>query len=322
MAAMGGLFSMARYLTRHRVRIFAYHGVSRDVDPALNFDGFFVHPDVFERHLRTLKGHYHVMSLSEIVQSLTEGRPLPKGASAITFDDGYMNNLSEAAPLLAQYRLPATFFVTTGFIDGTHEPWWFTLRAEVFRVQGSGFRLPDGVRKELKTREDRVQAVIAWETHLKNLSAEMRNQELTEIISEPRTLNPESCALMTWAHLRELAAQGHEIGAHTVSHISLGHETPDVVEREIIDSIARVRDDLGSVCPVYSYPYGEAAHFSSSLGDVLRRQDCIGGVTTLEGMNPPGTDSFQLKRLNVTGRHDRYAFRALASGFTGMLKQR
>ena len=304
MAAASGLFTMARYLTRHRVRIFAYHGVSRDVDPALNFDGFFVHPDVFEKHLRTLKGHYRVMPLSEIVQALTEGRTLPNGASAITFDDGYANNYTEAAPLLARYELPATFFVTTGFVDGTHKPWWFEIRDAGFEMRDTGYE--------------------AWcidvEKSLKNTSSLERQRRLSDILSRIPDHASRIPSFMTWSHLRELVTQGHDIGAHTVSHISLGHESPDVVEREITESLACVRAEIGGVCPVYSYPYGEASHLTPELADVLKENDCIGGLTTLEGMNLPGADPFQLERLNVTGRHDRYAFRALASGLTSLVK--
>lgn len=298
MAAGGGLFTLCRWLNRRRVRILAYHGVSSTIDPVLNFDGFFVSPHVFEAHLRTLKGHYHVMPLSNIAEALIEGRDVPDHAVALTFDDGYLNNIMEAAPLLAKYEIPATFFVTTGFLDGTHEPWWW-------RVREAGRR-----------RSEYVCWCVTMERELKGMSSLDRDKRLRqmELSDSTNASGASSVDFMSWSDLRSLAAQGHEIGAHTVSHISLGHESMDTLETEVRESLSRVRDEMGSVSPVYSYPYGERAHFISALEEVLKRHGCMAGVTTVNGMNRVEANPYFLKRLNVTGNHDRNAFRALVSG--------
>lgn len=303
MAALGGLFTLARRYTRHRFRIFAYHGVASDIDPRLNFDGFFVSPQTFEAHLRTLKGHYQVMALSNIVRAVQSGEPLPDNATAITFDDGYANNAEIAAPLLSKYGLPATFFVTTGFLDRTHSPWWFEIRDAGCRMRDAGY----------------VRWCMDVERRLKSLSSIERQQHVVDILSRIPDHESRIPPFMTWDQIRALAAGGHEIGAHTVSHISLGHESAEVVEKEIADSLARIRDEVGMVSPVYSYPYGEDAHFDTRWKEILRKQGCLGGVTTREGMNLLSSDPFRLKRLNVTGNHDRYAFRALASGIRTLL---
>jgi len=119
-AAAGGVFTFFRWLTRHQARILAYHGVDDREEPRLNFDGFHVRPEVFEQHLRTLAGHYSVVRLSEFAERFQRGEPPPSRAVAITFDDGYLNNMTHAAPLLNKYGLPATFFVTSGFVDGPY----------------------------------------------------------------------------------------------------------------------------------------------------------------------------------------------------------
>ena len=315
-ASWGGLFFIARHLTRRRFRIFAYHGVSAAIDPRLNFDGFFVSPEVFEIHLQTLQAQYHVMPLADMVEQLAAGHALPPRAAAITFDDGYADNATVAAPLLAKYGLPATFFITTGFIDGTSTPWWFEIRA-------AGFELRDS------------QWFMDVEQRLKNMSSAERQEELAILLSripnavsripdiESRIPHRESRipSFMSWDHLRELLAQGHDIGAHTVSHISLGHEANSVIEDEIRRSLDRIRSELGTVSPVYSYPYGEPAHFTDALGSMLKRHGCLAGVTTVEGMNAEGDDPFLWRRLNVTGNHDHNAFRALASGLTHLIKK-
>ncbi len=326
-ASWGGLFFIARQLTRRRFRIFAYHGVSAAIDPRLNFDGFFVSPEVFEIHLQTLQAQYHVMPLADMVEQLAAGHALPPRAAAITFDDGYADNATVAAPLLAKYGLPATFFITTGFIDGTSTPWWFRVRRDVFGVRCSVFGLPDGSERRLLRPGHRAAVVAAWEQHLKNLSHADRETLLdTHFPVHPTALQePDSAALvppfLSWSQIRDLAAAGHDIGAHTVSHISLGHEANSVIEDEIRRSLDRIRSELGTVSPVYSYPYGEPAHFTDALGSMLKRHGCLAGVTTVEGMNAEGDDPFLWRRLNVTGNHDHNAFRALASGLTYLIKK-
>ena len=285
LAASVGVFTASRWVTRRSLRIFAYHGVSDQAPVDQNFDGFFVSPAVFEAHLRTLRHHYNVRPLSALLQE-----PWPDRAAAITFDDGYADNAEVAAALLAKYELPATFFVTTGFIDGSHFPWWARVRQHF--------------------AHDR-ERILQVESTLRHLSAADRDRRMTEFGSGRAD---RVWRFMSWDQLRELKAAGHEIGAHTVSHISLGHELPDAVEQEVAASLTRVREEIGSVSPVYSYPYGEAANVTPALADQLRRSGCTAGLTTVVGLNSPNINVFQLKRLSITGNHDRYAFRALAAG--------
>ncbi len=295
-AAISGLFALSRRRTRKAARILAYHGVSATFDPHLNFDGFFVHPDVFERHLRTLAGHYHVMPLDELVTALRTGTELPDCATAITFDDGYLNNFTEALPLLEQYRLPATFFVTTGFLDHTHAPWWWTIRQAL--------------------RDQPRNAVIDWEAKLKRLPAAQREAEMKKAFGDALPPNDVGLAMMSWDNVRELVQRGYQVGGHTVSHISLGHETRNIVLAEVSESMQRIQSEAGTVSPVFSYPYGEAEHFNAEWSAALVERGITGGLTTQQGLNGPQTDPFRLNRLNVTGNHDRYAFRALASGLS------
>lgn len=293
-AAGTGVFTLSRRMTRNAARILAYHGVDDRADPALNFDGFHVHPDVFEQHLRTLAGHYHVVTLRSLAECFRDGRAPPRGAVAITFDDGYRNNLTHAVPLLRKYNLPATFFITTGFIDGTHQPWWFRLRAA------------GGVD------------VVTREAQFKRLASAERERAMQSEGIPPALPYP----MLDWDGLRQILAAGHDVGAHTVSHVSLAHESAETVAGEVHDSVARIAEMTGQAPVLYAYPYGEAAHFTSEIIRPVRAAGCIGGVTTVEGLNGAGTDPFLMRRFNVTGNHDRNAFRALVSGLRTVLGHR
>ncbi len=82
-----------------------------------------VTPEVFESHLIFLKERYEVIALPELVSRL-QNKQLTGREAVITFDDGYLDNLTNALPLLEKYQLPATIFVTTGFLgEVSNLPW-------------------------------------------------------------------------------------------------------------------------------------------------------------------------------------------------------
>ncbi|MEW6560212.1 MAG: polysaccharide deacetylase family protein [Pseudomonadota bacterium] len=93
------------------LRILMYHRVARL--PA--YDQLTVSPERFDRQMQQLAAH-KVVSLEEGLRALRAG-PLREPMFAVTFDDGYLDNITEAAPILERHRIPATIFVTTQFCD-------------------------------------------------------------------------------------------------------------------------------------------------------------------------------------------------------------
>lgn len=80
-------------------------------------------PALFEELCAFWARNFRVVSLPQLAADLREGRSVA-GQLALTFDDGYKDNLDTAAPILQKYGLTATFFITSGFIDATAQPWW------------------------------------------------------------------------------------------------------------------------------------------------------------------------------------------------------
>jgi peptidoglycan/xylan/chitin deacetylase (PgdA/CDA1 family) len=124
-AATAGLRPLARrtvarvtsrvWPTRPGLRILTYHRVNAD-HPG---DRLTVHPLEFERQMAALAGR-PVVALEDAVRALRRGDTLPADAVAVTFDDGFLDNLACAAPILARHRIPATFFIATAY-TGTDE---------------------------------------------------------------------------------------------------------------------------------------------------------------------------------------------------------
>ena len=113
--------------------ILAYHRIARPrVDPWR----LSVSPERFREQLRSIKASRLPMSMSEVAARI-EARDLPPTAVALTFDDGYRDNLLVAKPILVEEEVPATIFLSTGAIDARCEFWWDELARLVLDRQAS-----------------------------------------------------------------------------------------------------------------------------------------------------------------------------------------
>lgn len=296
-----GMWALLRRLTAGRARILAYHGVADEVCPVGNFDGFFVSVRQFTRQLEAIARFGPVWPLSRVVDYVCAGRPLPTAVVTLTFDDGYLNNAQTAAPLLKKFGMPATFFVTTGFIDGTAHPWWAALRA-----RGAQDHWDRGT-------------LLAAEAHLRTTGLAAQASALAGFgATTQRTEWPAMWRMMSWDDIRGLAAAGHEIGGHTVHHPSLAHESSAVIQDEIRTALERIKAEIGSASSCFAYPYGRPANVSQAAMDAVAAAGCKAAVTTTHGLNRAHTPRMALRRISVTDRHDHACLSALLAGCPGL----
>jgi peptidoglycan/xylan/chitin deacetylase (PgdA/CDA1 family) len=304
-----GLFAAARTLAAGSLRILAYHGVG-DCPAALNRDGFQIDPAVFSTQLDHLVRAYHPVDLDAVCTALGGGNPLPRRAVLVTFDDGYANNAEVAAPLLRERGVPAVFFITTGYLDGTHRPWWYVLRQWIAEAGAEVVGFPNG-----QPGCDATAVMVAWEAALKRLTGKERAVRLNALGERLGRTAGDVLPFMTWDQVRDLRESGFAIEPHTVSHPNLGVEAPSTVQEEITGSISRLREETGIIARSFSYPYGGPDAVQPCLFDLLRTAGIRAAVTTCHGLNRPGGDPLLLHRLNITDGHRGPAFeRLLAFG--------
>ena len=162
----GALSATSGYLRRAAAfSVFTYHRVNDHGDPFFEA----LPTEVFERQMQLIARHYVVLPVEELVARLRAGT-VPRNAVAITFDDGYRDVLTHAAPILARYHLPATVFLATGFIGSGEIPWYDRLAAALKSTAASQVAVPasDEVLP-LKTREARLRALGRLQAHWKGL---------------------------------------------------------------------------------------------------------------------------------------------------------
>jgi len=273
-----------RYLLNLRgagARVLIYHRF----DPARR--------DAVERQFAHLRRYYRPTSLTELGAMLADGVEPPRGTVVVTADDGYRDFYRVAYPLLRKYRIPATLFVSTGFVDGLC-PLWVD-RVTWCLGRGAGAR---GLKEGLKM-----------------LDPQARDAQLAELEAVtgkrlPHPVPPEFEACK-WDELREMAANGIEIGAHTVTHPILSRLQDPAFE--MLESKRRIEEELQRPVPHFAYPNGLWRDFGVDAVRIARAHFAT-AVSAEPGWNHAGTDRHQLYRTPASPEDKLGAFARRLAG--------
>jgi peptidoglycan/xylan/chitin deacetylase (PgdA/CDA1 family) len=320
-----GLRQIARWPRNRpgqRVLILLYHRVAE-----LRLDPWFlsVTPRTFAEHLEVLQRHAHPISLQRLFQGLLEGG-LPERAVAVTFDDGYADNLHDAKPLLARYEVPATVFLATGYIGHEREFWWDELDRlllqpgtlpEVLRLKIAGRTYQWELGEAAYSSEDatrRRRRWRAWGGRAPN-SRHHLYFSLWELLYPLAEVERQESlyALRAWADaepvvrpthrplsLQEVVAlrQGEliEVGAHTVTHPALATLPIASQQNEILESKVRLEEILGCRVSAFSYPHSS---LSAETVVIVRKAGFACACTAFAGRVGQLADPFRLPREHV-----------------------
>ncbi|MEM7610328.1 MAG: polysaccharide deacetylase family protein [Pseudomonadota bacterium] len=286
--------------------------------------GMIVHPETFAMHMDVLQQHFDVVSLAEWVRQVDAGEPVPRRAAAITFDDGWRDNLEFALPALAVRNLPATIFLVSEMMDGDGNYWPEQLATSIRLAQDQDKSIwqqePFHWLPELHPAvvcaadaESRDAAIVAAKRHLDDQTLRARSTAMLASLGDAVTDQPR--AILSWQEAREMQAGGLiEFGSHTLDHTRLTESLdPQLRWRQLSESRRQIADNLGKAVSLFCYPNGD--HCPAAVGEAA--QLYAAAVTTQGGWNTPSTPRHLLHRIGVhqgnaaTPR----AFRARLSGW-------
>lgn len=295
-----------------RAMVLMYHRVSDESD----YLGLCVPPVLFAAQVGLLRERARVMRLVDLVERLRDPAPLETDVAAITFDDGYRDNLDVALPILRQYGLPATVFVTTTFIDGSAQPTGERLREAVGALWARGVCGDEwGSRDGSTARAVRLVLDTPGSFRvLRKLVAELKRiptGETRAVVADLEQLAGRTHGLrelmLDWQAVRSLAEQDVEIASHTVSHPILSRLPLGEVEQELRESKQQIENATGRPVVGFAFPNGHRDDFSEEHVRLLERLGYGYACTAERGVNHPGSDPFRLRRIGV-GRDSRALF--------------
>jgi peptidoglycan/xylan/chitin deacetylase (PgdA/CDA1 family) len=277
-----------------RLLIVAWHNVERTWNyPAAPGAG----AAGFEHQLRRLQRLGTIVPLAPSLRQLTTGQPLPPRAIALTFDDGYRDNLEVGAPVLERLGLPATFFLVPGILDGTVSPWWETV---AWAVQHTPRASVDFQGQTLATRGRAARRTLEVLTdRLKEHDQAARGRAVAELLErlEPLGEPNHRRLFLDWEGARELLGRGFEVGAHSTDHAILARESPAAQLTDLVESRRRLEAELDVAVDVLAYPNGSRADYDAATVDAARRAGYSHGLTARSGWNSRATPLFEIRRV-------------------------
>lgn len=277
-----------------RLSVLVYHRVLAQPDPLLPSEPC---ASQFEQTMRWVKRVFNVIPLSEGVAGLKTGR-LPARALCITFDDGYANNESIAAPILARLGLHATFFIATGYLDGGRM-FNDTVVETVRGFRGNELDLESlGLgRYPVRDVQERVQAIAVLLESIRERPPAERI-EVTESAAQAAGVTPTDDLMMSSTQAAKLARMGFALGAHTISHPMLARLSAEEARREIVASKRRVEQLTENRTGLFAYPNGRPNRdYDAATVELVRAAGFDGAVTTSRGAARIGSDRYQIPRF-------------------------
>ena len=272
-----GVFSSVRYVLRMQPRILMYHRVIE----IPHIQG--VTSACFEQQMAYIAKKYRVVPIDQLVKEMAGGQLKPN-TLAITFDDGHCDFYSNAWPILKKYKLPATLYVTTDFIDKKQWMWPDLLKYILLRVQHKKFTV-DGLGVIDVYGQGVFETWNKISNHLLELSASQREKLMHSLVEAGEIQIPKSpeypFSPVSWEQLQEMKAEGLDIGSHSITHPILATINADQIEKELGSSAQRIKEMTGGLPKGICYPNGRIQDINDQVVSVAKRIGYTYGLLAL-----------------------------------------
>jgi peptidoglycan/xylan/chitin deacetylase (PgdA/CDA1 family) len=247
-----------------------------------------------------LSKNYHPVSLADLLQLLKNPGKMPDRCVAVTFDDGYADNLHHAKPILEKYHIPATIFVTTGMIGSSREFWWDDLERILLlpedlpgtldlKIRGKEYHwtltdTQEGTNHREKPKNGIHFSTVPWDVTMGSLPTSQHQVycDLHRLLRPLNSVDRDNILqqLCIWAGIPETGRSDYraltreeisdlarsefiDIGSHGQTHPLLKTQSSAIQEIEISDSKKNLQQNLNREITGFSYPFGGREDFSS-----------------------------------------------------------
>ncbi len=314
-----GLHRPASWLTRGKGAILMFHNVrafeGQPFAPNLPLE---ITPEFFDLTLTALREEgYEIVPVAELparIASDSEQR-----FAALTFDDGYRDNLEVAAPILRKHAAPYTIYVTTGFVERTARLWWLELETVIAHLERIEIQIAGkSFNARTQSVDEKHRAFLRAYAFLREHDEGAMLDALSRLLEQAgvRPAFAELC--MTWDEVAQAASDPLcTIGVHTLTHSRLTKYDDAVVRRELQESRALIEAKIGRKADHLAYPFGDLASARRREFEIARECGFTTAVTTRPGMlfSSHSDHLTALPRLAVHGAwQDRASFETLLSG--------
>ncbi|KKO49374.1 polysaccharide deacetylase [Arsukibacterium sp. MJ3] len=285
------LQTAGKVVGRNTLSILIYHQVLATADPMRPSEPT---AEVFDWHMRLLRDYFTPLSLDEALAHLQKNT-LPANAVCVTFDDGYLNNLTVAQPILAKYNIPATVYIATAFSNGNNM--WNDRVMHLFADKQRQQLSLQGAQITLGDWQQRRALAHEWLMKLKYLPISPRLAEVDKLYQE-NNASEQVPLMMSPVQIKQLAAAGISIGAHTVNHPILKVLPAAEQQTEIVQSKQQLEQWCGQPVNHFAYPNGAFGRdFDETALNIVEQAGFSSAVTTNGGVSTSNSSPFKLRRF-------------------------
>ena len=298
------------------VLILNYHRIGNRHDSLLDRNLWSASDEDFDAQIRMVSKNFDVVGLDdlELVLHSHSGRFV-----MVTFDDGYLDNYENAYPILKSHNVPATFFITTGFLDVPKVPWWdeiaWMVRSSSKKELEANFWTSAPIVFDEPHREAAINRLLAIYKNLTGIVTEDYVEFLSNALGTGRCPAQIARGLwMTWDMIREMKQNRMTFGGHTVNHPILANLSPEQQDEEVGTCRRRLVEELGEPIDAFSYPVGGARSFNTETRKSLVRHGFKWGFTYEGGYCHYGEDDLlAIPRTAIETDIDLSMFRAITT---------
>jgi len=299
------LILLNEFATR-RIAILKYHSIQDK--PELYDDSIGLSiiqsTDAFKEQMRLLASRFNPVTLDDVFQFLMGVKTIKKNAVAITFDDGYADNFEIAAPILDNYGLRATFYVTVGSIASPNPPWFLRLRHAIWTTKKNKIVFPgSGNDFRIQNRQDKLKLMRFVSKRCASLAENSLESTVKEIEQtlEVEAFAPKSEIMMTWNQIKKLHESGHIIGSHTMHHPNVAFLSKDDLKWQLMQSKHILEKEIGAPIRHFSYPNPALSpQFTDETTAAVKESGYKTAVLSANGSVREGNEPLLLERLSVS----------------------
>ncbi len=253
-----------------------------------------------EKQIKYLKKYYEILSLEKLHELLSLNKKLPKKGVVITFDDGYKDNFTNAYPILKKYNIPATIFLTTGYIGKDELFWWDKVGYILCNTKLKNINLEDYGNISSPPKENITSYLDSVIENLKYMKEEKREEIIQLLLKNSGVEIPKEISIditASWNDIKEMHENNISFGAHTVNHKVLSKIPINEAKFEILQSKNDIEKNLKTSIKTFSYPYGQVNDFNDEIINILKESGFDCAVTGIPGMVSKNSDLFKLDRV-------------------------
>ena len=294
---------MISYKRPKSVIILAYHRIC-DLTGLFYDRNISATPEEFRSQMEYLKANYNVITGDQLVDYFDLKTAIPEKAIMVTFDDGFKDTVSNALPILVEFKLLAMAFLVTDYINSKYVPWEDELalvinRSDLSILSKNISGLVVGHSKEDATLHACIKlrglGMVERETQLREFYSSSgldRNAVIAEILASGKGMMDEN-------DIKAWISAGMEVGSHTCSHSQSSKIDSATVEKELRVSKSKLEEITKKEVSIFAYPYGMKGYYDRDTIRLVQEAGYKCAVSLMAGINTLKTNRFDLKRMGI-----------------------